>query len=172
MKAVKIEISRPECNASATMVSARATVDRDLSGLLPYLNAVQEKARYYPKGDFIRFAHQGLAVVIEKDQVRVCCFEDADQARIGAEAVIAHLTEIEAAKETITPDATPYHPPTVMEIYKLLPRLSACGRCGLPSCMAFAAALCSGAAQPTACLDLTGDPARVADYHKLKELLG
>jgi len=172
MKVERIEVPRPECNHTSTLVTARVTVERDLSDLLPFLNATQEQARYYVKGKFLRFAYQGLVVVVEKDQVRICCFEEADQARAGAEAVIAHLAEIEAAKDRITPDSTPYHPPTVMEIFKLLPRISACGRCGHPSCMAFAAALCSGAAQPTACLDLAGDPTRAANYHKLKDLLG
>ena len=166
MKPLKIEVSRPECNASATMVSARVTVDRDLSELLPYLNATQEKARYYAKGPFLRFACQGLVVVVEKDQVRVCCFEDTDQARTGAQAVIARLAEVEAEKDRITPDATPYDPPAILEIYRLLPRQSACGKCGHPSCLAFAAALVKEEADLDACVPLQGQEAAGRELRK------
>jgi hypothetical protein len=42
---------------------------------------------------------------------------------------------------------------TPLEIYKLLPR-SNCGKCRLPSCLAFAAALSAGRQQPADCPDL------------------
>jgi hypothetical protein len=48
---------------------------------------------------------------------------------------------------------------TPLEIYKLLPR-SNCGKCRLPSCLAFAAALAAGTQGPADCPDL--DPAAAA----------
>lgn len=172
MQALKIEVTRPECNASSTWVSAIAHLDCDLSPLLPYLNAVLPRAQYFPKIPFLRFRWQERIVAIERDQVRVVPFEDADSARAGAEKVIELLREIEAKKAEIQPNHAAYNPPTIIEIYQQLPRQSGCQRCGHPSCMAFAAALNRGEAKLEACVELQKNPAWAKDRQSLKERLG
>jgi ArsR family metal-binding transcriptional regulator len=110
-------------------------------------------------------------VVVEKDQVRIVPFEDERAAREGAMKVVELLTEVESKKDEIVPDSTPYDPPKVMDVLKLLPRVGGCSECGHPTCMAFANALVCGEAYPDACVELRSRPDRSGDYAKLMELV-
>ncbi len=172
MKIEKIEVKRPGCNPSFPFVNAIAHLDSDLSHLLPYLNATREKAQYFPKTPYIRFFWEGHRVVIERSQVRVSLFGDDQAAREGAEKLIDLIRGIEAKKNEITPNHTPYDPPTVMNLFKLLPQISACEKCGYQTCMAFAAALAADEADIEACTELSQDPGQNENSIKLKELLG
>ncbi|UCD85331.1 MAG: hypothetical protein JSU92_03820 [Deltaproteobacteria bacterium] len=171
MKITKIDVSRPECAPSIPIVSAVAHLDCDLTELLPYLNATQEKAQYFPNHPYLRFMWRGYNIVVERNQVRVVPFVDDQAAKAGASEVVDLIREIEAKKDEITPDHTAYEPPAVMDILKLLPKKSGCGKCGYPSCMAFAAALTDGEVELKACPELERDSVPREYVEKLKELL-
>ena len=171
MKVKDIKIGRPECNSSFQFVKAIVQMEEDLSYLLPYLNATQENAQYYPKTPHLNFSWGWHRVVVEKDQVRIVPFEDERAAREGAAKVVELLTEVESKRDEIVPDNTPYDPPKVMDVLKLLPRVGGCSECGHPTCMAFANALVAGEAYPDACVELRSSPDRGGDFIKLKELI-
>lgn len=171
MNVKEIKIGRPECNSSSQFVKAIVHMEDDLSGLLPYLNATQENAQYYPKTPHLNFTWEFHRVVVEKDQVRVVPFEDEKAAREGAMKVVELLAEVESRRDEIVPDETPYDPPKVMDVLKLLPRISGCCECGYPTCMAFANALVGGETGPDACVELRSKPDRGGDFTKLKELI-
>ncbi len=172
MKVNKIEVFRPDCNTSFPFVSAIAHLDSDLSHLLPYLNAIQENVQYFPKHPYIQFMWQGHKVVVEHTQVRVNLFEDDKTANEGAEKVVDLIREIEAKKDKIMPDHSPYNPPSIMDLLKLLPKKSACEKCGYPTCMAFAAALAADEVGLEACAELSQGSGPNENFEKLKELLG
>lgn len=141
MEAKEIKPFRPPCDSSSEMVNVRAFLDRDVSDLLPYVKGELENAKYFPKGPYIKFLFQGHPVTIDHDSVAIAGFPDDVSARECAEGVISLLNDIESRKDDITPDTTPYNPPSAMDIYKLLPGKAGCGKCGYPTCMAFAVAL-------------------------------
>ncbi len=170
MKIIKIDVSRPECAPSAPIVSAVVHLDRDISELLPYLNATQEKPQYFPKHPYLRFKWQGHTIVVEHTQVRVTPFVDDQAAKKGAGEVVDLIREIEVKKDEIVPDYTAYEPPTVMDLLKLLPKKSGCTRCGYPTCMAFATALTAEEVELKACPELAQGPAE--NLEKLRELMG
>ena len=172
MNIKKIEVTRPECYPSADIVSAKVQLDIDLSDLLPYLNATQNKTQYFPKTPHINFIWCGHKVIVENTEVRVYLFEDDTAARKGAEEVIELLRTIDSKRDEITPDHTPYDPPSVMDILKFLPKKASCTKCNYPTCTAFAAALATDDADLSACPELCGDPSKSENYEKLKELLG
>lgn len=171
MKVEKIEVTRPECYPSAQVVNAKVHIDADLSDLLPYLNATQDKAQYFPKTPYINFIWCGHKVVVENTQVRVYLFEDDTEARKGAEEVIEIIRGIDSRKDEITPDHTPYNLPSVMDILRFLPKKGGCAKCSYPTCTAFAAALATDDADLSACPELCGDSSRSENYENLKELL-
>lgn len=82
--------------------------------------------------------------------------------------------EIESNKSEIVPDISPYDPPKVLDIYKLLPKRGGCSECGYTSCMAFATALINDLASLEACIELKdiSNSNQGKDFQKLKELLG
>jgi hypothetical protein len=51
---------------------------------------------------------------------------------------------------------------TAVEIYKLLPKTN-CGKCGTPTCFAFAVKLAANQASPDLCPDMTGDARKMLD---------
>ena len=110
-------------------------------------------------------------MVVKKDQVLVVPFEDEKSAREVAMKVVDLLSEVESKRDEIVPDHTPYDPPKVMDVLKLLPRISGCSECGYPTCMAFANALVGGEAVPNACVELRSRSDRGGDFTKLKELI-
>ncbi len=170
MKIEKIEITRPDCMTSAQFVNAIVHMDVDLSDLLPYLNATQKEARYYPKHPFINFSWGFHKVVIEANQIRIIPFEDEKAAQEGAKEVVNLLLEIESNKNEIVPDISPYDPPKVLDIYKLLPKLGGCSECGFPTCMAFATALINKEVALEACKEIIDN--KKISVVKLKEVLG
>lgn len=172
MEVERLEVFRPECNSSFTFVNVIAHIDGDLSYLLPYLNATQAKARYYPNNPFISFFWEGHKVVVEKSHVRINFFEDEKAAKAGVKKLIELIGETDAKRDEITPDYTPCNPPPVIELYKLLPRMSSCGRCGFSTCMSFATALATGEAELDLCPESTGDPDMRVNFEGLSELLG
>jgi len=78
------------------------------------------------------------------------------------------LKDIEAGKDSIAPDMTPFNPPSAMEVFKLLPRKAGCARCGYPDCMAFAVALVKEETLPEACPVLVEAPASNGAMDQLK----
>ncbi len=172
MHAREIEVFRPPCHFSSEIVSARACLDQDLSDLLPYLNATQEGAQYFPKGPFIRFKWEGHPVSVEPDKVHVGGFLDNAKARDAAGKVLELLSEVESSKHEIEPDHTPYNPPSIMEVFKLLPKKAGCKECGYETCMAFANALINGEAAPEDCPVLCGSREGQETLDKLREVLG
>lgn len=169
MEIKEIKVFRPPCNFSPELVSAKVLVDTDLSELLPYVKGAVEGAKYFPKGPFLKFLFKGHPVTIEGNCIAIGGFTDDTKARERATELVELLNDIEAKKDSILPDVTPYKAPTVMEIYKLLPRKSKCDKCGYPNCMAFATALVKEETSPDMCLPLTkaGDT-----LLRLKEMLG
>ena len=172
MEIEKIEVFRPECNSSFVFVNAIAHLKSDLSHLLPYLNATQTKARYFPKNPYISFLWEDHKVVVEKDQIRINIFEDEKAAQEGVKKMIGLFNEIVDKKDEIIPDNTPYNPPTVMELFKLLPQINSCGKCGHNTCMSFATALASDNAELDSCTEFMGDSQKKENLERLAELLG
>ena len=172
MEVERLEIFRPECNTSFGFVNVIAHLDRDLSYILPYLNATQEKAHYRPNHPFLDFVWKYHKVVVEKKQVRISLFEDEVAAREGTKELIDLIREIDDQKGELTPDHTPYDPPTVMEILKLLPKKNSCGKCGYQTCMAFATALASDDAAPDSCTEFENGPQQSENFERLGDLLG
>jgi len=171
MELKEIRAFRPPCNASSEMVNVKAFVDHDLSALLPYLNGALDNAKYFPKGPFIRFVFKGHPVTVDHDCIAIAGFMDDESARQCAQEVIALLQDIESRKDSITPDTTPFNPPTVMDVFKLLPKKAGCAKCGYPTCMAFAVALTKEETGPERCPELTtGSYAEKLD--RLKTMLG
>jgi len=154
MKIRELRVTRPECNFNMEVVNVHATLDEDVSRLFPYLNATVEKAQYHPQGPFIRFMWRGHPVTAEPCRFSAGAFNDDDEARQAADDILHLFARVDEARDSIEPRHDPYHPPTVMDLFKLLPRQTGCGRCGRPTCMAFAMALWNRDAFPEQCSEL------------------
>lgn len=141
MKPLDIQLFSSKCNVNTTAVNARVVFDEDLAPLMPYLNATQTRAQYYPAVPQVKFLLDGRWVLVIGNTVSGIGFEDEESARAGAKRLGGFVREFAASRDSIEPDETPYEAPSVLDLYQNLPRRPGCSDCGFPSCMAFAAAL-------------------------------
>lgn len=157
MRILKAEAFNAECNPSSTMVNIRVLLDEDLSDMLPYLNATQGKAKYYPNVPYLNFLWKGCPVNVREATITAFGFESDTQARSEAELIVSEINRVVLNRADIEPDETPYSPPPVLDILKHLPRISGCSDCGQGSCMAFAAAVNRGDCRIEECSPLKTD---------------
>lgn len=171
MQIKEIKAARPPCDASSEMIAVKVYLDRDLSELMPYLNGALDKARYFPKGSYIKFVFKGHPAILDRDCLGLAGFSDDGSARECALEAVELLKDIEDRKDSILPDTTPFNQPSVMDVFKLLPKKSGCGKCGYPTCMAFAAAITREEAEPASCPELNSG-AGAEQLARLDELAG
>ncbi len=157
MRVIKTEVFNVECNPSSAIVNVRVFLDEDLSDMLPYLNATQEKAKYYPNVSYLNFLWKGCPVNVRESTITAFGFESDTQARSEAELIAGKIERVIANRADIEPDETPYSPPAVLDILRHLPRISGCSDCGQGSCMAFAAAVSRGDCRIEDCAPLKED---------------
>lgn len=171
MEVKEIRAFRPPCDASSEMVNVKAFLDRDVSDLMPYLKGALVDVKFFPKGPYIKFVFKSHPVTIDHDCIAIAGFPDDASARECARDVVALLKDIEARKDSITPNTTPFNPPSAMDVFKLLPRKAGCAKCGYPACMAFAVALTKEETAAEMCPELAVESNAVS-LIKLKNMLG
>lgn len=158
------EISRPECNHSFTSVHCLAHLDADIADVLPYLNQVLGGTHYMTDPPQVMFHHLGRIIKVGAREVAINALKDEAE----ADRILAWLqTEINQTWENrhdIEPCYTGKSKPQVMEILRLLPRTN-CRKCGLPTCMVFAAQAVDGGRGATDCPELNdAHQGRLTDY--------
>lgn len=122
------------------LMTARFTLDTDISELFPYINAVVQGAAFYEKPLFIKFLLDGLLVALLPEGGAFAPFEEKPQAYAFMERLAAFLNDLYLRRHTIVPNHKKVLQVSVLDVFKLLPGTN-CGECGMKTCLAFAAAL-------------------------------
>jgi ArsR family metal-binding transcriptional regulator len=150
------KIFRPECNPSFVSVHCIATLDQDISKALPYLNAELGGTQYYRDPPTVMFHAYGKIIKVSGNEIAVNALKDEDEADKIISWLKNEINRVWDNREHITPsDSTP-EKPKLIEILKLLPKTN-CKKCGLPTCMVFAAQVTEGARGTSDCLELSSD---------------
>ncbi len=143
----------PDCHSGDSFWAASFKFNpENLSVLFPYINAVSEDAKYFENPHYIQFMFKGKRCALYEDKAITAPFEDKESVIEYIDILIGFLNELYEKKETITPDSTKFRHISVLDIVKLLPRTN-CGKCGLSTCMAFAASLSRGEVPLSKCSD-------------------
>ena len=126
------------CLAEPSKIRFHAQPSADLRDVLPYLNAVLAGAIYNHAALALTFTKEHRIICLHPHLITCAKADDLDDAR----AVLVWLTNLIndtwARRAEITPSYERRERLTPLGIYKLLPRTN-CGRCGFPTCLAFAA---------------------------------
>lgn len=138
---------------------ARAEVPVDLTPLFPFLNAVIQRADYYPDVPAIIWMHRDHRIAMRPHELAVSHVADREAAVEEITGVVKWLNGIWERRGSIEPRTEPKKPTPLMSVLKLLP-MNNCGECGLATCTAFAAGLIEGTAKPHQCPALAGAQAR------------
>lgn len=148
-----VKMQEAKCRPGENVWSAVATLDADAGEVMPYLNA-EFKAKFFDpersaivcEADGQRFSIQGCSLYLYGVENR----EDALK-KVGN--IVALVNGVWERRGEIEPRYDVPRPPSLMEVFRRLPGTN-CGKCGHPTCMAFAAAVRGGEAEPDGCPEM------------------
>jgi len=150
LKSYSKEIFRPECNPGFESVHCIANLDQDISGVLPYLNAVLGGFDYLKDPPAVIFRSQGKLITVHGDKIAINALRDEDEADKILKWLKREINEAWKNREDIEPSYEGAPKPKLIEILKLLPKTN-CKECGEPTCMVFAARMAEGVKLPKDC---------------------
>ena len=139
----ELELNAPECMPEVPVWSAHARIQNDVSEVMPFLNAVLDRALYDVDNHYIIWKEGGRRYALRPHELAVSSILDREQARDLVEKAVAAINRIWSKRSEITPDHSRRTPPKLLDIIRYLPRTN-CRACGVASCMAFAAELIEG----------------------------
>lgn len=151
-----------------TVLVAGLMFPHDISSIFPYLNRVLNKSIYLKEPPFMRFRFDGVLCAVHPSYLAAFPFEDRSGADAFAARIIDFINDIHARRLTIKPNHKTHNPVSVVEVLKVLPKTN-CGKCGYPTCVAFASAIRTGRAIPHQCPDMVSPMAEKAVYPVLDD---
>ena len=138
------EIFRPECNPGFESVHCIAHLDQNIDPVLPYLNAVLGGFEYLKNPPAVIFRSQGKLITVHGTKIAINALRDEAEADKILEWLKREINEAWENRDNIQPSCEGAPKPKVIEILKLLPRTN-CKKCGVSTCMVFAARMAVGA---------------------------
>ena len=154
IKDYSLEMIEPPCIPGADHWSAKAHIENNMTGVLPYLNAEFKKARYYPDSNAVVFDYQAKKCSLRPHEIAAAPFDDRKDANAFMDELIHFINTLWKKRKTIVPSLAQREPPRTMDILKLLPRTN-CRECGYLTCMAFANQLREGREDISKCTRLS-----------------
>jgi len=138
------------CMADETKLRFIAQFDRDISEVMPYLNATLQGAVFTPAYPSLGFSMGHRMVTLYGTRLAVGKTDEIADTWRSMAWVKDLVNETWTKRETIEPCTEQRQKPQPLEIFKRLPRTN-CRDCGEATCMAFAARLARGEAVLTGC---------------------
>jgi ArsR family metal-binding transcriptional regulator len=136
------------------MWSAKAHLQDDITEVLPYLNAELEGADYDHDSKVLIWATKGRKHAFRPHEIAVAPVEFREEGDRLISNLVATVNDIWDRRQEIRPDLKRRKRPTLMDVYRLLPK-SNCKKCGYPTCMGYAADLRAAKTEPSKCPDLS-----------------
>ncbi|MEZ4525440.1 MAG: (Fe-S)-binding protein [Desulfobacterales bacterium] len=150
------EIFRARCNPSFEAVHCYAHLDQDVGGVIPYLNAELGGSQFTKDPLSVTFQNRGRLITIHPRKIAVNALRDEEETDKILNWLKNQINEIWERRAEIEPSFEPAPRPQLIEILKLLPK-SNCRKCGLPTCMVFAAQMAEGVKGVEDCPPLEGE---------------
>lgn len=131
------------CMADPEKIRIWADFSDDISEIMPYLNAVVAGAIYNPNWPTVTFKKEGRLITAYAKQIAVSMLLNEADARKTVDWFRDLVNDTYSKKSEITPIYETRRNLNAIDIYKLLPGKN-CGKCDVPTCLAFAAKIISG----------------------------
>jgi ArsR family metal-binding transcriptional regulator len=151
-----LELVEPPCSPGAATWSAKAHLQDDITEVLPYLNAELKGASYNHDSTVLIWEAKGKKYAFRPHEIAAAPVEVAEEGRKVISDLVDIVNEIWERRQEIRPDFEQRKLPTLMDIYRLLPK-SNCKECGYPTCMGYAADLRTGKTRLSQCPNLSGE---------------
>ncbi|OGQ94490.1 MAG: Fe-S cluster protein [Deltaproteobacteria bacterium RIFOXYD12_FULL_57_12] len=160
------EISRAACRPEAQTVHCIAHLDQPIGAAIPYLNAVLGGYTYIREPPSVTIRAHGKLITVHADRIAINALRDAEEAEKILTWLQGEINNAWEKQHEIEPMYQAAPQPQVFQILKLLPRNN-CGKCGLATCMVFAALAAEGGKKAGQCPELDS-----AGQEKLNAYLG
>jgi len=164
----ELDLSCPPCAPGSESWIATVKIDKDLSEIMPYVNATVKNAFYDPKIPTIVWKEGVHKFFLRKNEFGINNLHDRAHAERRIKKLVEMLNDIWERRDEIQPNYESRKPLQVLEVFKLLPKTN-CGECAYSTCMAFATALSQGEASIDNC-PLIEDEKYKDNLEKLREL--
>lgn len=142
------------CLADGAQFRVTALLSREISELLPYLNAALKFCAYEPFVPTLTFNCKGSPVVLHPDRIMIGKLRQVEDAEEILDAAVDFINRVNEQKKNLKPEYLPKELPQPMEIYPFLPGTD-CGACGEAACTAFTVKLVKGEKKAEDCPHLT-----------------
>ena len=160
---IKIAEIRP-CLADTEKIRFIAYLEKDISGVFPYLNAVLKNAIYNHDGKTLTLKKEGRLISLHPSKIAAGKIIDEQDARDVLEWLKREINSCHENKDTLKPSFERRQKLTALDIFKLLPGTN-CKRCGDLTCLAFAVRLSAEDANIMGCQEIFAAP--FADKKKM-----
>jgi ArsR family metal-binding transcriptional regulator len=160
VKAYAKSFVRPP-NPQAPHLRCFATLEADITEVLPYLNTVLRGFQYDKEPPSLTLKLPGKLVTLSARMIAINIVKDEDEAEEILAWLQREINDTWDRREEIVPSFENTPQPRVLDILKLLPRTN-CRGCGEPTCMVFAVRLSQGDKTPEQCPAL--------DHHQHQQL--
>ncbi|WP_303859678.1 (Fe-S)-binding protein [Alkalibaculum bacchi] len=138
------------CTADANKMRFKAAFSRNISEILPYLNAEIKIAQYNHRTENLTF-NQGIKIItLSSETLSVSKIINETDAYEMCDYIKNLINDIYKKRDVIVPLFEMRKKPSVLDIYKYLPKTN-CKRCGESTCVAFASKLIVGELQVQQC---------------------
>lgn len=146
---IKISEVMP-CLADPEKIRFIAYLDKDISEVFPYLNAVLKNAIYNHEGKTITLKKEGRLISLHPGKIAAGKIIDEQDAASTLDWLKKEINYCHENRDRLTPSFERRQKLTALDIFKLLPGTN-CRRCGDLTCLAFAVKLSAEDANIMAC---------------------
>ncbi len=142
------------CMADEKKIRLIAFFDRDISKLLPYLNAVIKGASYNKNAPTLTYAKERRLINLYNIKITIAKADDIIDAWKVLDEAKELINRTYKNRDTIKPNYEEKVKVTALQIYGWLPKIN-CKACGEETCLAFAVRLLQGEQKLSKCIPLS-----------------
>ena len=142
------------CMADEKKIRLIAFFDRDISELLPYLNAVIKGASYNKNAPTLTYAKERRLINLYSVKITIAKADDIIDAWKVLDEIKKLINNTYSSRDTIKPSYEEKVKVTALQIYGWLPKTN-CRACGEATCLAFACRLLQGEQKLSKCVPLS-----------------
>lgn len=141
-----------------------ARTSRDISELMPYVNTVIKNATYNREGNTLCFTKDFRLITLYPEKIAMGKALNPTDAWQILDWIKDTINETYENRDSIQPNYERHAGVTALDVFEFLPRLN-CGKCGEPTCLAFAVRLLLGERKIEEC-----EPLFTTEYDRLRKV--
>ena len=155
------------CMADEKKIRLIGYFDRDITGVLPYLNAVIKGASYNKGASTLTYAKERRLINLYNIKITIAKADDIIDAWHILDEIKALINNTHKNRENIKPNYEEKVKVTALQIYGWLPKTN-CRACGEATCLAFACRLLLGEQKLSKCAPLSTEQ-RFTENNKIMQ---